>query len=245
MREYWAEITRLILRPLDELIRERVIPELDGLTALARAELGLDAARHDVIDLAEAMIERLESDLFERVPESALRELAFRRGMQISDLSRRYLGRELKRVVGLDVFAEDPAFDRKLNTFAAENVRLIKKMTREHMTRIGGIVTNGLVQGRSTSALRKQIEQAAGIPKRRAQLIARDQIASLNSQITRSRQQANGITHFTWRTVGDERVRDEHEDIDGQRFTWASGHPTEGFPGGPINCRCTAEPVLE
>jgi SPP1 gp7 family putative phage head morphogenesis protein len=43
--------------------------------------------------------------------------------------------------------------------------------------------------------------------------------------------------------VGDERVRDEHEGLDGEQFDY-DDLPSEGLPGEPIQCRCYAEPVL-
>ena len=77
----------------------------------------------------------------------------------------------------------------------------------------------------------------------RAKLIARDQVAKLNGELTKERQTDLGVTGYIWRTVGDERVRDEHADNDGQFFTWDSP-PSTGAPGEDIQCRCWAEPVL-
>jgi hypothetical protein len=48
-------------------------------------------------------------------------------------------------------------------------------------------------------------------------------------------------SRFVWRTSRDERVRDEHDDLDGESFAWESP-PAEGIPGEAINCRCSAEP---
>jgi SPP1 gp7 family putative phage head morphogenesis protein len=39
-------------------------------------------------------------------------------------------------------------------------------------------------------------------------------------------------------------VRPEHEVLDGVVFEW-SDPPSEGIPGEPINCRCTAEPDVQ
>lgn len=48
-------------------------------------------------------------------------------------------------------------------------------------------------------------------------------------------------THYTWRTVGDERVRGAHAALAGQVFSWSSP-PPGGHPGTEHNCRCWAEP---
>lgn len=51
-----------------------------------------------------------------------------------------------------------------------------------------------------------------------------------------------GVTHFRWISMRDERVRPLHQTLHGKVFTM-QGHPTEGYPGQPFNCRCVAEPV--
>ena len=48
-------------------------------------------------------------------------------------------------------------------------------------------------------------------------------------------------THYTWRSVGDDKVRDAHAALAGQVFAWASP-PEGGHPGAAHNCRCWAEP---
>lgn len=35
-----------------------------------------------------------------------------------------------------------------------------------------------------------------------------------------------------------------HRSINGRVYPWAEGHPTEGLPGTPPNCRCHAEAVV-
>lgn len=68
---------------------------------------------------------------------------------------------------------------------------------------------------------------------------------------------ASGVTGKQWLSTDDHRVRESHEDIDGQErplgvpFTTGAGHAAE-FPGDPslppsdrINCRCAVAPVVE
>jgi hypothetical protein len=58
------------------------------------------------------------------------------------------------------------------------------------------------------------------------------------------RQKQLGVTSFVWQTMGDERVRDEHAERDGQEYEYDD--PPDGeLPGEPIMCRCWAEPVLD
>jgi SPP1 gp7 family putative phage head morphogenesis protein len=80
----------------------------------------------------------------------------------------------------------------------------------------------------------------------RAKLIARDQVAKLTGELTKERQLDMGVTGYIWRTVGDERVRDSHSEVDGKFFTWDNPpFETDGnHPGEDYQCRCWAEPVL-
>ena len=55
---------------------------------------------------------------------------------------------------------------------------------------------------------------------------------------------AYGVTHFVWETVGDDRVRPLHASIEGNTYPVSTGHPTEGRPGDPYNCRCSMQPVF-
>ena len=77
----------------------------------------------------------------------------------------------------------------------------------------------------------------------RARLRADQIIRMIRQAFDRKEIAAEGSRFFEWRTQGDERVRDEHEILDGQVFTLADGHPEEGFPGDGHNCRCMAVPV--
>ena len=89
----------------------------------------------------------------------------------------------------------------------------------------------------------------AGLPvevnvEAHASFIARDQIGTLQMELTRERQSQAGITKFVWRTRGDGRVRPEHAARNGKTFTWVDGADGE-FPGGPPACRCRAQAVVD
>jgi SPP1 gp7 family putative phage head morphogenesis protein len=107
----------------------------------------------------------------------------------------------------------------------------------------------GFQAGIRSEDVAKQINQVlGGENKRRAQIIARDQISKLNGQLNELRQTELGLTQFRWRTVGDDRVRPSHAALDTKTFSWndppiVDGEPT--VPGQAINCRCIAEPLFE
>ncbi len=74
-------------------------------------------------------------------------------------------------------------------------------------------------------------------------LALQDYILQLKSDLfpTREEQEEAGVTHYIWRTVGDDKVRPSHAANDGKVFAWSNPPPT-GHPGDDYNCRCQAEP---
>lgn len=89
-----------------------------------------------------------------------------------------------------------------------------------------------------------QVGQRTVSTKKHARLIARDQIEKLNGQLGETRQRVAGVEKFSWQTQQDDRVRAEHEELQGKIFTWAEG--SNGiFPGQPINCRCWPGAVVD
>ena len=225
-----------------KLIREQVLPMVTTMSKTAEAEVGVrqDQAIDDVISLVSNIGDQIDRMFSDGDIRSNVRQTA----SNISETSRRRLGRQMKRLTGQFAIAETPALRELTESFASNNVRLVKSIKQRHLNRVENILSNGLLGGRRASAIAADIRAATGISKRTARTIARDQTASLNGQLDRARQTANGVTKFRWQTVGDERVREEHEELDGQVFTWESGAPGGIFPGQPINCRCTAEPVF-
>jgi SPP1 gp7 family putative phage head morphogenesis protein len=93
-------------------------------------------------------------------------------------------------------------------------------------------------------SLVEAIKESGDVADSRAKLIARDQTSKINGAFTSVRQQSLGITKFVWQTAQDERVREEHADLDGEEYLW-SEPPKEGMPGEAVNCRCIALPVFE
>lgn len=134
--------------------------------------------------------------------------------------------------------------DAKVAEARAANIALIKKTSRDLISQIGGVLGSPDIAGMRVEDVAKLIKERAGVSESRAILIARDQTLKLNGDVNQIRQTEAGVTEFEWSTSEDERVREEHEALDGQTFTWAEGAPEEGFPGQPVQCRCCAIAVI-
>lgn len=130
-------------------------------------------------------------------------------------------------LVGADVAAA--ARDR--------NLGLIKEISEEGRDNLRVLFARGTP---SVDAIRT----ATGATKSKAKFWAVDQTLKTQAAIVQERSIAAGFPGFRWHTVQDERVRDEHAELDGRVFRW-DDLPPEGAPGTEPRCRCFAEPLTE
>jgi SPP1 gp7 family putative phage head morphogenesis protein len=139
-----------------------------------------------------------------------------------------------------------PDADQAIEAFVKENISHIKKIPERYFSEIQELATRNFRAGRRVADWQGELVKRYKVSQSRAALIARDQTNKFNAELNKTRQIALGVRTYTWRTVGDERVRPTHEAIDGETFAWSgSPKPPEGHPGEPINCRCSADPDIE
>jgi SPP1 gp7 family putative phage head morphogenesis protein len=154
----------------------------------------------------------------------------------------RHSEREFVRL-GIDV-RKEPALAGVIEKWAKDTAARLVATQDEQLDKVEALLEEGY--GRSVESLTGDIlNQVDDVTESRAEFVARDSILSLNGEINEARQTAADIESYVWTTSGDERVRPEHADLEGQEFTWESGgDPEEGHPGESYNCRCTAYPIL-
>lgn len=140
-------------------------------------------------------------------------------------------------------------YKEMMEKWVSANVDLIKTVPRESLGKLKEKVYSDYMNGRSTTNIVKELQRQYGMDKRHAQLIARDQTAKLNADITQSQQKDAGVSKYKWSTVGDGRVRDSHDILDGEIFSWDDPPETDDgrrcHPGEDYQCRCCAIPVFD
>jgi SPP1 gp7 family putative phage head morphogenesis protein len=151
---------------------------------------------------------------------------------------------QAKSLQGVQPFGQEPWLNDFIDLFVESNVGLIKKLHDDQIARVSKIVRDGALSGQTQATMSKQLDEVLGVGNRHARLIARDQTAKLNSQLTEVRMRRIGVESYEWSTSHDERVRPEHAARDGKIFRWDSP-PPDGHPGEAINCRCVAIPVMD
>lgn len=222
---------------------------IDEFKALLRSSEGAPLAaavtRSDAAEAGRvrAMIDRARKALDAKLNHRVLEDLARQYGQATSMFQRAQLARQVRAAIGIDLVNSDPNVPALMEHFVAENVALIKSLANRTLDDVEKTVTRAFTTGARAEDVADEIQQRYGVSERHARLIARDQIGKLNGQVNAARQKELGINKFTWRTVKDERVRDEHRALEGQVFSY-DALPEEGLPGEPINCRCSAEPYF-
>lgn len=142
--------------------------------------------------------------------------------------------------IGRMIAADDVA--EILNVRAVAFAELIQGVSSQMQTAIAQAAIAGIYGG-STDDVARAIQSAMEIGFRRARLIARDQMAKLNSDMNEYRQQQIGVEQYQWRTILDGRERPHHHERNGKVFSWSTP-PKGGHPGREINCRCRALAII-
>lgn len=153
------------------------------------------------------------------------------------------VARQIKTIAAIDI-GQGGETTALYKQWTDGNVALIKSIKDQHFSELREKVYAAIKSGASTQSLAEDIQSRYLVSRSRAQLIARDQIAKLNGEITMYRQVSVGVKRYRWVTSNDERVRPSHRALNGKIFSWDSP-PPEGHPGWPIQCRCGAVPIWD
>jgi len=231
---------------------KKIVPDLKEVASEETPRV--DSIRMD------ANIEKTIQELFEEVqsaldgifPDSTLRKWAKAMVGGVNKKAKKNTAKAAKSV-GLDI--EPMLTDKGLNPFfenmVDQNVGLIRSIPKEKLESFKNQLVAMITEDQTSKTIWEAIEKNFDVSKSRARLIARDQVGKINSQMDQYRQQQLGAKRYIWRTVEDERVREDHQKLDGKVFSW-SKPPIENrktgnrdHPGRPINCRCYAESYLD
>ena len=211
------------------------------------------------------IIERVFADLRVRVmtlfDTRKMERLSTDSAIQISNTNGDLFRRMVKTVLKVDPMMSEPWLIDEVNKFVIENVSLIRSIPEKGLFDVEQMLYREAKRRLSPKEIMAKLREQFDVTEQRAELIAIDQVLKFNGSLTELRQRGLGVKRYTWRTVGDQRVRGNpagkypnakpsHYALDGQVFEWnkppISGTKGERLnPGMPIRCRCYAEPIFE
>lgn len=235
-RRYRRALVGRVLPAALELVRAELLPILE------RAAEQASRLARDADEIGEA-IDRAERAFFDRWTRARMARLVRPIAEEIESLHSAGLNRQLRAIIGVDVVGGEPWLSAAVDEFTTENVALIRSIPARFFDDLETHLKRELADGARFEELIGIVEERYSVSTSRAELIARDQAGKFYGDLNRVRQGDLGIERFTWRTVRDNRVREEHEDRDGEVYAW-SAPPDGETPGEPVNCRCYAEPDL-
>ena len=254
-RSYYASIMRL-LSPMLKEVRERLIPAIPGIIEQYKAETKVDAKiKTDAVTYGEKIsrvISNIRIGTTIQMTDTNIRKTVDGVANQANKFNKNQIDKQFETVLGIPVLRAERWLEPQVAGFVETNVALIKSIPEEHLKRVEQMVRAGVESGESTRTLTKKVREqffgydtAKGKVKskvhKQAKLISRDQIGKYNSKLTELRQTEAGVKKYIWRTSDDERVRDLHNELDGNTYSWddppISGTGGEALhPGMPIQC---------
>ena len=237
MEAQYRSILRAMLREIRKHVDEVILPEVER----ERSALTTDA----IGDRLESLFVGMRR-LVERLTGTA-RGMTERIFEAEADRHTDAFARSIRSAIGIDmrdILRSSPGLEEKLSVAALRNAQVITGLADDTQKRIAETITRNLQQGGGVTSLRKELVEAFGMEDRRAQLIARNEVANINSQLNEFRQEEAGVTEYIWRASNDERTRPLHAELDGTRHRWDRAGPDDGMhPGEPINCLPSDAPV--
>lgn len=222
-----------------------IIPELVNEANLFRPDADGEVRNDAYIAKLLGTIRKIRLQVETVFPEDEIDAQVQETATKVSEQNRNQVTKSVKKAVGIDVLLSEPYLQDRLTDFAASNVDLITTMNEEYLTRVQRAVSTAVEGGMRAEEVLRQIPDAAGVSRRKAKMIARDQVAKLTGQLNMMRQQELGLRKYIWRTQRDERVRSSHSQHEGKTFSWDDPPADTGHPGQDYQCRCWAEPIIE
>ncbi len=247
-----------------KLLNEELKKKLPAMMAEYQKERHGDSRFDDSQDLdakLRLLLQDVATALEKRIAEYGLDQKVEQIAKMAKNVSIREWKRAVKDTLGIDLlddYYKGEFFEEAIRRWIAENVLLIKSIPSETLSNMREIILGSYLKGSSIRDIQKAIQETYNVSKRKAQLLARDQVATLNAQLTKAQQTDAGCRKYRWSDSRDGRVRDCHKALNGKVFSW--DNPPEMWyetkqgrvytgrrchPGEDYCCRCVAIPVFD
>lgn len=236
--EYAKKVVALINRGDAALANLRAaMPRL--LTA-SNMSLRSDAGE---TEFAQKLIDEAREKMDATITRDDALALAKFAGDRTSIAQRADLQKQLRAGLGIEVPLNETRIKEMLINFANQNAQLIGTIPSRQLDDVANLTMRAFTKRMTPETFAAELQKIADVTEGKARQIARDQIGTLTGQLSEERQRELGIDGYFWMTRLDPHVRPLHRAREGKRFAWDEP-PSDGHPGIPYGCRCTAKPDL-
>lgn len=256
---------RRVMNAYMKILNSELKKELPSIMKAYKAELGNDSRFDSFNDLEKKIRESfliiskaLEQKYFRFDLKRKLDAIAKR----AKEITADEWYRTVKQTLGIDLmkdYYKGSFYEEGVKNWVGQNVQNIHTLPNQVLDDIRDTIIDGYRKGIHVKDLQKEIQHRYNISKETAQTIARDQMSTLNAQITQEQHRSAGVTRYKWSTSRDQRVRDCHRELDGKIISWddppemwymtkSRGKVYTGrrcHPGEDYCCRCVALPVFD
>ncbi len=167
----------------------------------------------------------------------------------------------VQKTVGLDLidsYYTKDFYSGVMQPWIDNSVSAIQSIPQQELGAMRDIISDGFRKDKPIADIAKEIRAEYKTSVGKAYFLARDQIGTLNTELTRRQHEDAGVSRYRWRDSGDARVRDCHRFLNGRIFRWddppAMWTRKNGaivltgrhcHPGEDYGCRCHADPVFD
>lgn len=126
----------------------------------------------------------------------------------------------------------------------------IKDRTKDQIVKMREQVSIMANTGKSVKSIADYIQKEFGIDQRHAKFLARNESAIATTSYLISKYTQEGFRSYKWHSIGDERTRELHRELNGHIFQFDNPPIIDqrtgqrGNPGETYNCRCTFSPII-
>lgn len=194
------------------------------------------------------------ADLYKKLDEARNVPIEMDIGIAAHDVIKNLNQQFIKTITSADIeipMETTPAVAQELVTGYTKNLELyIKDWQDEQIERLREQVGKNVAQGYRADRMVGMLESEYGTTRNKAKFLARQETSLLVSKYREAKYKESGIGSYIWSTSHDERVRQDHKDLDRQTFSWSNPPVVDkatgrkANPGEDFGCRCLAVPVM-
>jgi len=254
--EYMVEQMRTRFRnqAIDALNQSTIEKFATEDSARALEEAGYQFADAQIGNFANVFLKlagRTRRKLLKQFDDKRLEKLAKQYTGKVNRRNKDEFYRRMQKRVGIskEELEATEGLTFQINAYQLETYQWLRKMRDDTVQQWTSQTLRLMAEGKGLPEILSQFDGMAEKRKGHAKMVARTQISTFNSLVTKARARNLGIERAVWVTSRDERVRPCHQVRDGKEFDLADGlySSCDGktlLPGVDYNCRCGYKMII-